>query len=95
MTYIPNPDKPAELDAMWSALGKLRRCESSGKWDLEGLTKWLKTELLPMEQALERLDDQYEQMLPGTEYEAEVVAAEAQRELVWSMKQSIDKGEVA
>ncbi|CAM4100873.1 hypothetical protein L1N85_10885 [Paenibacillus alkaliterrae] len=28
-------------------------------------------------------------------YEQEVVAAEMQRELVWSLKQSIDKGEVA
>lgn len=28
-------------------------------------------------------------------YDQEVVAAEAQRELVWGLKQSIDKGEVA
>lgn len=95
MTYIPNPEKPAEIDAMWSALGKLRRNELNGKWDLEGLTKWLKTELLPMEEALERLDEQYELQHPGKEYAAEVVAAEAQRELVWGLKQSIDKGEVA
>lgn len=95
MTYIQNADKPSEVEAMWEALQKLRRCESNGKWDAEGLVKWLKSELLPMEEALERLDGQLEQMFPGTEYAQEVVAAEMQRELVWNLKQSIDKGEVA
>jgi biotin synthase-like enzyme len=91
MTYIPSQDKPSEFEAMWGAIQKLRRCETSGKWDAEGLVKWLKTELLPMEEALERLDEHYEQLHPGAEYEKEVVAAEMQRELVWSTKQIIDR----
>lgn len=91
MTYIPNEDKPAEIESMWVALQNLRRCEHQGKWDAEGLVKWLKSELTPLEQALERLDEHLEQIYPGAEYQQEVIAQEAQREYQWSLKQAIDK----
>lgn len=96
MTHIPNPEKPSEIDEIWNHLQLLRRCEiATDKFDVEGVAKWLRNNLGKLETAFERLDNHVEDIYPGSEYQAEVMEQEGQRELNWSYRQSMDRRESA
>jgi hypothetical protein len=95
MTYIPNVDKPTEADQINQHISKLYECKKSGVWDLEGVAKWLKSNLPQMADAADFMAGYIDDQFPGTEYEKEVVAAEAQREITWEFNQSMERRGIA
>jgi hypothetical protein len=95
MTFIPNANKPTEADEINQHISKLYQCKKTGVWDMEGVMRWLKDSLPQMADAADCMAGYIDDQFPGVEYENEVVAAEGQRELVWSLKQSIDRRETA
>lgn len=91
MTFIPNVDKPVEADEINQHINKLYQCKKTGVWDLVGVAKWLDANLPQMADAADCMAGYINDHFPGTEYEKEVVAAEAQREYVWSLNKTIDR----
>lgn len=95
MTYIPNEDKPTEADQINQHINTLYQCRKTGVWDMEGVMKWLKSNLPQMADAADFMAGYMEDMFPGKEYTEEVVAQEAQREYQWNHRQSIDRRDIA
>lgn len=91
MTFIPSPNKPVEADEINQHINTLYQCKKTGVWDMEAVMRWLKINLPQMADAADCMAGYINDQFPGTEYEQEVVAAEGQRELVWSLNKAIDK----
>lgn len=69
MTYIPNPDKPGEADEIKQHIDSLYECKKTGVWDMEGVMKWLKSNLPQMADAADCMAGCMEDMFPGNQVE--------------------------
>jgi hypothetical protein len=64
MTYIPNPDKPCEADEINRHIVKLYECKKNGTWDMEGVLKWLKVNLVQMADANDCMVAYFDELYP-------------------------------
>lgn len=93
MTYVPNVDKPTEADQINQHINKLYECKKTGVWDLEGVMKWLKSNLPQMADAADFMAGYIDDQFPGTEHE--VVTADVQKEYVWPFNKSKERRDIA
>lgn len=64
---IPHPDKPNDAEEIIRKFQELWRHEKDGRWDVEALIKWVKTESDPICLAAERIEEHYNELYPPTE----------------------------
>ncbi|WP_028609199.1 hypothetical protein [Paenibacillus harenae] len=67
MTYYPNPDKPVEADEINQHINVLMQCKKTGVWDMEGVMKWLRTNLPQMADAADCMAGYIDDQFPGME----------------------------